>query len=435
MADAGISQRDIGQKCGVSQGHVSKMLGLLRLPEKAQEWVATGKLSQEAALTIASLPAPMQKELIAEGVPAEWQIKGARLRFEADRRIVDLTKKLEADGQTVVRVASFDAWWQPELMEKGDPVAIVVDGRYGTLAHVDDEQHASEPCAVVAIDGRGTVRDACSDPARHPAPDDNDDPNPRERAAGELAVGAVAESLLPSMRRAVEVADNAAGADLITILAFAVPIFVRSNDCYIIAERAMDFLEVPDWDRDRELEELGALAETSPVTAMLAFALQDSLATLQQIVESAVDGAPLDAIENELPDHVRDARALIDHLRAACPDDGIGTLEDIVSDFGQVDRDDQVDDDEDPTETGAGAPTPSSTDVEDAPAGDGDGADELPEITIVEGGKATARKYFRDCSACGRLPGFNTNREQAVNRGYDDHLVPEHGAEPRGDAA
>jgi ParB/RepB/Spo0J family partition protein len=54
-ADAGRSQRQIAQQYGCAQGHVSRRLSLLRLPEEIQQAVQTGRLGVHDALKLARL--------------------------------------------------------------------------------------------------------------------------------------------------------------------------------------------------------------------------------------------------------------------------------------------------------------------------------------------------------------------------------------------
>ncbi len=65
LADLDLSQRQIATRTGVSQSHISKRLALLRLPQEAQDDLATGDLTIAEALALTAAPAEDQAEVYA----------------------------------------------------------------------------------------------------------------------------------------------------------------------------------------------------------------------------------------------------------------------------------------------------------------------------------------------------------------------------------
>jgi ParB family chromosome partitioning protein len=62
LVDEGLSQREIARECGFSQPHVSKRLALLRLPQGAQDALATSKITAADASKLLALPADAQSK-------------------------------------------------------------------------------------------------------------------------------------------------------------------------------------------------------------------------------------------------------------------------------------------------------------------------------------------------------------------------------------
>jgi ParB family chromosome partitioning protein len=443
MADAGATQRDIAQRSGMSQGHVSKLLGLLKLPKAAQEWVGSGQLTQEIATALAALPAAKAKELCSDGPPDEWRVRNAKAEIDREKRYAVAVKDAKEAGATLIDDPPQTYQQRSIEGEDADPVAVGVT--YGTLAHVDAAEHASLECHVVYVTPQGRIQGACTNPDSHPAPEPKGAPSSsgaalqvRDVSANVLAAQAAEASLLPSYRKALAKADE----NPALALAFVARALFRDDDPWTTGEQAVEMLELSGT-TDDPLEDLCTVAEDDAPAALVAFALRSYNADLVSLVSDVALGTPIDAVEQEQPASVASARRLVAFLQVVVPEDGIGNLEDIVTDF--ADTSEEVAGREDPMD-GTGADAPTSTDAaavqdegdggatEDEPSTKDDDPDASDDglaaaavtVLIVKGGKSTAPKFFRECSACGRLSGFNTNGGQAASRAQD-HVNDDHG--------
>jgi ParB/RepB/Spo0J family partition protein len=108
----GTTQRDVAVLCGVSQPTVSKSVALLKLPPKAQQWVADGSLSLDDAATMASLPAATIKTWCSRHLPPTTHtIDEAKRRQKdidaADRKL----DELEQSGARVIRDTAPTSVW------------------------------------------------------------------------------------------------------------------------------------------------------------------------------------------------------------------------------------------------------------------------------------------------------------------------------------
>lgn len=91
LADLGGSQREIAQRSGVSQAHVSKRLALLRLPQPVQDALVSEQLTVGDALALAAAPADQQLEIFQIAQERHWPVPSAireveRLRQSAHSR-------------------------------------------------------------------------------------------------------------------------------------------------------------------------------------------------------------------------------------------------------------------------------------------------------------------------------------------------------------
>lgn len=449
MADAGASQREIADSTGISQGHISKLIKLLKLPAVARGWVQEGDLTQELAEIMAGLPKDAVATLCAGPVaPSDFDIRAARVHAEAAKRIADAEKAAKDAGLKVVIDA--DVWQQDRI--DGEQTAVAVGGTYGTLAHVDKAEHAELDCHAVHIDTHGRTTPVCTEPDNHPAPEPPDTaPDAlvvREVTPSFLAAQSAEESLLPSYRKAIAESKPFGEANPELVMSFVAPALFRDSDPWDTAELAVGMLELSGT-TDDPLDDLCTVAEDEPAAALIAFAIRSYNRSLRDVVEAVVETTPFEVLEQESALAVGGARRLIGYLQAACPDDGIGSLEQIIEDFATVEGSDEVapetvqsemtfdqedeatvesvDEDvaetfhdEGPTETGADASSPSSTDAEDAPAGGGDGTEAPVEPTVEVFPDPKARggapKFLRRCSVCGQLPGFSTSEKFAMDR-------------------
>lgn len=457
MADEGLSQREIEFRSGVSQGHVSKLLSLLKLPAHVKAAVNAGTMSQEDALALAKLPATVIKDLCPKGtIPSDFVIRHAAFKAETDRKIARAVEAAKKAGHTIVDEAP-DEWFQEAFTPAGtddvEPAsaAVALNGKWGTLGHVDPVEHASEPCHVVFIRHDGTATPGCNDPDAHPAPEKTDDDEddeapiaaqhpsqPRPRDPADVAATEAVESLLPTIKRAIASTPPAE-----QVLSFVAVALFRDEDPWRTALAAAKLLELTGT-TDDALEDLCVLAEEDAGTALGAFAMQSYIAALHQVVADTVNtGTPLDVMEtaDDTKANVADARRLLDFLRLVVPDDATGTLEDIVADFAHGAGEGSINE-----FTGHCFYDGCRFVAIDSPNGvrdlmkehyaevHGEEIDAIATsapgvattVTISLGGKSGAPKYLRDCTACGRLSGFNTNKGDAERRSQG-HLDTDHG--------
>ncbi|MGH9088787.1 MAG: ParB/RepB/Spo0J family partition protein, partial [Acidimicrobiales bacterium] len=143
LAKLGLSQRDIAARLHMSQPQVSKLQQLLKLPEKAQQWVDEGALTQDDAVKLAGLPKATQEELVKEDLPRKtWRIENVRRDVESAKAITKATKEAEAKGWKILDLGPS---WDAEDMRDGGAARIGEHSPGTTLAHVDETAHEAEP--------------------------------------------------------------------------------------------------------------------------------------------------------------------------------------------------------------------------------------------------------------------------------------------------
>lgn len=171
----GVSQRQIAEKVGCSQPHVSKRLSLLELPNEARTALDAGGITVEQALEFAKVKD--RPELIKRGLAAVVDDQQYGGSWDA-RDLHDWIERELADEQLKERVAARVA----ELAAKG---IWVLEKRPGYSErksrqlgqydlNVDKRKHAAEPCHAVFVGGN-TWSDKlveetwCTDVGRHDA--------------------------------------------------------------------------------------------------------------------------------------------------------------------------------------------------------------------------------------------------------------------------
>ncbi|MCU4183999.1 ParB/RepB/Spo0J family partition protein [Acidiferrimicrobium sp. IK] len=170
LVELGRSQRQLAAQFDVSQGHVSKRLALLKLPEPARAAVDSGGITLEQGLAVAKLPDERIASLFRGGqVPAGWLIDQA----VEDQRVIGRRAKaaadLEAAGVRVLPHNPRPMTWLPVVGSPryGEPVFL------SAIPWIDPKEHADEPCHAGYVHHVGTgssVSLVCTDIARHPQP-------------------------------------------------------------------------------------------------------------------------------------------------------------------------------------------------------------------------------------------------------------------------
>ena len=156
------SQRQLTERVGRSQAHISKRLSLLKLPAKIQTKVVSGSVSIEDALQLVRLDDASEMEAVLK---RSQEDSFTNIRVLVDRadgekqrqaKIAAAWKKAEDAGFTVIP--------QEDWEMSSSKVKIVGEGE---LEDVKPAAHAKLDCAAVGIDRLGKVVPLCTDPKKH----------------------------------------------------------------------------------------------------------------------------------------------------------------------------------------------------------------------------------------------------------------------------
>lgn len=171
----GMKQADIGLAVGRNQGHVSKRLALLKLPEPIAARVGAD-LSAEDAVGLAKLPAAARDaavDRISKGTAPAAAVNAARNEAERTSKRDALVARLEAKRVAVIDLPM--SWGR----EEAQPIATGEDGHPQTMyaprrVELTYDEHAGMPChgAAVSTDSYldPKVTWVCLDPAQHGVP-------------------------------------------------------------------------------------------------------------------------------------------------------------------------------------------------------------------------------------------------------------------------
>ena len=395
----GLTQRQIADQVGVSQGMVSKHLSLLKLPEKVQGWVGDGELSQEHAVQIAGLSPDAQARLTKDGPPADWEINTEVRKAEGVKRHAAVLKQLRADGVMIL-----DDRGRP-YRDKDDPGPIGL-AEYGQLSHVDGKQHTGLDCHAVWLAPDGTVYPACTSPANHPEPEQNEEDVEADEAvsgAREIESSAAKEKRQALEQLRAELAD--ATARRRTWLTGLGDAFPRLG---VATVRMMTRFAVAGLDYELVLELLGlpaieGVAHDERIEALITAANSDAHAKRVLFLSFAAMGEQAFEIPKwlttfEAAEYEAEAgRFYLEVLR------GLGYEPSWIESkyLGLPYEEPQV-------------PGTSSPAAEEGASG------ASPTITV----EAKRGKFFIGCSECGQV-GFNTKEDTARERGRI-HLREEH---------
>lgn len=159
----GRSQRDIATKIGTTQGHVSKRLALLKLPEAVLAKIEQGAVTlADAALLVdlADHPAKLEK-VIAHGGHIAYSVQRAKEEIKAEETAKATKAMAKSKGLKLLK--STDKWgFRPP---EG---AWLIGKDYGAL-DLDAKKHAAEPCHAIGLCPRtGKAVPCCTDRTRHP---------------------------------------------------------------------------------------------------------------------------------------------------------------------------------------------------------------------------------------------------------------------------
>lgn len=160
LEELGLTQREIAQKTGRSQAHVSKRLSLLGVPEVVL-LVEGGKLDIQVAMDVVKLEGKARTQALAwarSGSLNSWQV--SNLKRQAEHEAAIATKKAEAKaaGWKVLGVTSSVGRAKHWRLGQG----------WGEL-DIEPMMHASLPCHAVLVEWDGSkLVPCCTDRTQHP---------------------------------------------------------------------------------------------------------------------------------------------------------------------------------------------------------------------------------------------------------------------------
>lgn len=182
----GRSQRDLADRVGRNQSHISKRLALLKLPEVAQLAVLAGEVALADAAAVASITdqpeafADAWTRLAVNHIPAQQAVAGA-LQAAKDKAAKDKAiAELEAQGARVIadRLVSYDYAGYPVLLS--------------VLPAAVRRKHDTLPCHVASVGRDGTVEWGCDKPKSHKAKPPSE--SAKVKAEREAAAAAAAQA-------------------------------------------------------------------------------------------------------------------------------------------------------------------------------------------------------------------------------------------------
>ena len=166
----GMSERQIADRIGRTQGYVNKRLSLLGLPPEVQADLDAGRMTIGDALDLAKVkdekkirdilkasrrPTGDGKSYVYEGVSARAQHVVETAKRE--RAVKQVQNALRADGITVIDYPANHVWTGTAR-------------RLGTgynEVDVDPDKHAKKPCHAAAVKPDAEIVYVCTDPAKH----------------------------------------------------------------------------------------------------------------------------------------------------------------------------------------------------------------------------------------------------------------------------
>jgi hypothetical protein len=193
LVDLGFSQRQIAERGGFAQSHISKRLSLLRLPQQVQDALARAEITVADALAIAAVPVsdqlPVYELSRANGVPVASAVSTlGRERSEAASRD-RARQRAEREKLTFIE--------RPSVAFKGNPRAHRLD----STAEVEAARQAGT--LVAGADNMGAFAYFSTRPLSDPSSGDDE----RERRGANADRAAAAAQLVadkPTGREATE---------------------------------------------------------------------------------------------------------------------------------------------------------------------------------------------------------------------------------------
>jgi ParB/RepB/Spo0J family partition protein len=162
LVDAGLTQREIADRVGCSQSHVSRALAVGKLPEKAKEWLASGELSRDDAITLGALPDDVREDMLdADVSPTHREIEYAEWEQKAEERRLTAIEEAKAGDDPYV-----------DYSEVSGVVSKLTKRLLSSLKYdyevPSPAKHAKLDCHAVTVDGNGILQAVCTKPKSHP---------------------------------------------------------------------------------------------------------------------------------------------------------------------------------------------------------------------------------------------------------------------------
>lgn len=187
-------QRGLAKMVGKSQGHISKRLGLLKLPEDVQAQVDSGGITVNDAVELAKLaddPARVSEALRTS--KQTWGGLEASVRRQVQEREDERARLAEADRLRAAGVKVTDEAVQFSRQHGPYPLRNLP---------VDEDEHAKLDCHGAAVPSHGpSVTLVCFDPQAHLNHQDDAEAEERAREAAARAEMAAARLAAAEARR------------------------------------------------------------------------------------------------------------------------------------------------------------------------------------------------------------------------------------------
>lgn len=154
LLDRGLSQRDVAQRVGRTQPHISKTVALLKLPQLVHDQVTDGTVTLDdarALIPIADDVRRIQKVLARPSwQPVAGAVQEQVVEINRSKQVAALIGQLKREGKTYIKTVPWDGYLHalPERAREG---------------------HEKLPCHAFTIPNSGPARVAavCSAPGSH----------------------------------------------------------------------------------------------------------------------------------------------------------------------------------------------------------------------------------------------------------------------------
>jgi ParB family chromosome partitioning protein len=172
LLELGLSQHEVADRVGRSQGHVSKRLGLLKLPAAVRKALDSGGITISDAFQLTRLKESGRILTAFKNGPS-WGFERAvenelRAAKQAKARKEAIAGLKAAGVKKIIEVDYFQTYGRKERP---------LGNGYDQL-RIKPEVHAKESCHAGVVDGEGRVTLVCTRPERHPEAKSNSGKGP-----------------------------------------------------------------------------------------------------------------------------------------------------------------------------------------------------------------------------------------------------------------